>query len=226
MTADDVTADVLTVDPDDPANPDCDAATLARAEDADPARLGPDGSELLRYGWASAALDAHPELHLPWAGTGDRAVRRAVMRSPSLPSEAAELVVATRRSGMHTLGANPVAPVELLERNPSARRRRAAVLELLPGGLDEARRNPDRPELVELGNGTVDLVLAHAPELSPEVARLLVARTDPLLDPWSAAVLVERYGAPVWRTWTAHVRGERRRAVAALSVRAAALAGG
>ena len=215
----------LVADPEDPANPNCEEAALARARSEDPARQGPDGPELLRYGWASAALDAHPELHLPWAGTAERAVRRALMRSPALPPEAAELVVATRRSGMHTMGSNPAAPLELLERNPSARRRRAAVDELLPGGLDEARRHPNRAELVELGNGTVDLVLAHAPGLERSSARALASRRDPVLDPWSAAVLVERFGDPVWDALTARVRGARRRAVTALSVRAAELAG-
>lgn len=217
---------VLTVDPDDPANPDCARVVVERAAALDPARQGPEGDDLLRYGWASAALDAHPELHLPWAGTADRAVRRALMRSPSLPREAAELVVATRRSGMHTLGANPAAPSDLLERNPSARRRRAAVDEELPKGLDDARGRPNRPTLVELGNGTVDLVLAHAPSLRRGTAVSLAERRDPVLDPWSAAVLVERFGEPVWEALAAHVRGARRRAVTALSVRAAELAEG
>ena len=217
---------VLTADPDDPANPDCGPAVVERAAAQDPARQGPDGDDLLRYGWASAALDAHPELHLPWAGTVDRAVRRALMRSPSLPPEAAELVVATRRSGMHTLGANPAAPLELLARNPSARRRRGAVGEVLPKGLADARRRPNRPTLVELGNGTVDLVLANAPSLSRRTAVSLAERWDPLLDPWSAAVLVERFGEPVWEALVAHVGGARRRAVTALSVRAAELAEG
>jgi len=217
---------VLTVDPDDPASPACRGAALARAAAEDPARQGPEGDELLRFGWASAALDAHPKLHLPWAGTADRAVRRALMRSPSLPREAAELVVATRRSGMHTLGANPAAPLELLERNPSARRRRDAVAEVLPKGLADARRRPNRPTLVELGNATVDLVLAHSPSLRHPTAVALAERRDPALDPWTAAVLVERFGEPVWEALTSHVRGSRRRAVTSLSVRAAELAEG
>ena len=217
---------VLTADPDDPSNPDCDPAALERARGTDPARLGPEGPELLRYGWASAALDAHPELHLAWAGTADRAVRRALMRSPELPPEAAELVVATRRSGMHTLGANPVAPPELLERNPSARRRRETVDELLRSGLAASVRDPNRQELIELGSGTVDLALAHARGLSAASAERLAARSDPVLDPWAMAVLVERFGEAVWAAHAAHASAVRRRAVAALSVRAEQLSGG
>lgn len=184
------------------------------AEQPDPPARGGD---LLRYGRASAELESRPELHLQWASTGDRAVRRALMRSPQLPPEAAELVVATRRSGMHTLGSNPVAPVELLARNPSARRRRAAVDEVLPDGPDQLLRDPNREELVDLGSGTVDLMLARAPGLEPATAVALAARADPALDPWAAALLVARFGAPVRDALADRMGADRRRAVAALS---------
>src|SRR5687768_3633597 len=105
---------------DDVASPRCSSEALDHALRTDPARLGPRGDDLLRYGWASAAIDAHPELHRAWAETGDRAVRRALMRSPALPPDVAGLIVATRRSGMHTLGSNPETPIELLADNPSA----------------------------------------------------------------------------------------------------------
>ena len=67
--------------------------------------------------------------------------------------------------------------------------------------------------------------LAHAAGLERSSARAMASRRDPVLDPWSAAVLVERFGDPVWDAFIAHVRGVRRRAVTALSVRAAELAG-
>jgi hypothetical protein len=173
-------------------------------------------TDLLRYGRASAALEADPALHAAWATTSDRAVRRAIMRSPLLTADVAEAVVATRRSGMHTLGANPAAPIELLASNPGARRRRAAVDEVLPGGLDEAAARPNRAALVELGSGTVDLVLARAEGLGEATALALAARTDPPLDPWVAAVLVERYGDPAREAFEAHASRSRRAAVRTL----------
>lgn len=177
----------------------------------------PAGDDLLRYGRASAALETDPSRHEAWATTGDRAVRRALMRSPVLPPHVAEAIVENRRSGMHTLGANPVAPIELLASNPGARRRRAAVDEVLPGGLDEARAHPDRDELVALGSGTVDLVLARAEALSEATAVALASRRDPPLDPWAAAVLVERFGQPVRDAFEAHASRSRQAAVRALS---------
>jgi hypothetical protein len=213
---------VLTADPGDVANPRCHRRAVASALQSDPARLGPRGSDLLRYAWASAALDAHPELHAAWAGTEDRAVRRALMRSPQLTPEAAELLVETRRSGMHTLGANPAAPVELLERNPGALGRRTRLDRVLTDGLRTVTRDP-RAALVELGSGTVDLVLARADALTDATARLLASRRQPPVDPWVLAVLVDRFGDGVWRAASGHASRSRLTATAALSSRAASL---
>jgi hypothetical protein len=203
------------VEPLDLADPGC-PPELVRAAAADgPAGTGPRQPELLRFGWASAVLDAHPELHLSWADAIDRAVRRALMRSPRLPPEAAELIVATRRSGMHTLGANPVAPAGLLAGNPGAQRRRAAVEACLPEGLDGASRRPDDPGLAALGSPTVDLVLARSPALDPTTAARLAGRSRPAVDPWVLAVLAARYGARV-RAAPGHASRPRLAAAAAL----------
>jgi len=175
--------------------------------------------DLLRYGEASATLEADPSLHEAWATSTDRAVRRAVLRSPAITAEVAGLVLATRRSGMHTLGANPAAPADLLDANPGAQRRRAAVDALLPDGLAAARRRPNRPDLVALGSPTVDLVLARAPSLDEPTAVALAARTDPPADPWVLAVLASRFGDPV-RDALAGAAPARRRAVARLLDRA------
>jgi hypothetical protein len=215
--------EVLPARPDDLSNPAVADHVVAAAADRGPAPFRPAGSDLLRFGWASAVLDAHPQLLLPWAGSDDRTVRRAVMRSPDLTEEAAELVVATRRSGMHTLGANPAAPIELLARNPGAWRRRQAIDEVVPGGLAEVAASPDRPALVDLGSPTVDLAVARAAALDEAQALRLAARADPPIDPWVAAVLVERFGAPVWEALRTHAASGRLAAVAALSSRAAAL---
>jgi hypothetical protein len=98
---------------------------------------------------------------------------------------------------MHTLGANPMTPVELLGANPSARRRRTAVDEAAPGGVETIERRPNRVAVLSLGSPTVDLVLANAPTLDLRHAELLAARTEPALDPWSAALLVARFGTAV-----------------------------
>lgn len=169
----------------------------------------PPAPGLHRYGWASARLDLEPELLMVWAATEDRDLRRAVMRSPELERAAAELVVATRRSGMHTLGMNPAAPVDLLRSNPGARRRRARLLELVPGGLDEVRATPGTPHQIAAGSPTVDLVLARHRSLPSGAAEALLGRSDPPVDPWVAAQLVARVrggagGAPRW--WSAQRR--------------------
>ena len=77
---------------------------------------------------------------------------------------------------MHTLGANPAAPIELLGSNPSALRRRLAVDEVAPGGVVEIRSHPDRPGLIELGSPSVDLVLATSPALDEHHAETLASR--------------------------------------------------
>lgn len=164
----------------------------------------PGRPELLRFGWASAALQFHPQLHHDWADSEDRALRRAVMRSPELPAESAERLVAHRRSGMHTLGANPAAPIELLGSNPSALRRRLAVDEVAPGGVVEIRSHPDRPGLIELGSPSVDLVLATSPALDEHHAETLASRVDPPADPWIAALLIARFGDRIRRLAAAH----------------------
>jgi hypothetical protein len=149
-------------------------------------------TDLRRYAEASAALERDPSLHEAWARSPDRAVRRALMRSPALAADVAATIVGVRRTGMHTLGSNPVAPAVLLEGNPGAQRRRAAVDALLPGGLADVERDPNRLELVELRSPTVDLVLAHAAGLDERTAAALLERgVDPyvrsLLSPSSSS---------------------------------------
>lgn len=160
--------------------------------------MGTSTNDLRRYGEASADLEADPGLHRAWARATDRAVRRALLRSPALPPEVAATIVGARRSGMHTLGDNPVAPIELLADNPGARRRRDRLDEVLPGGLDDVRADPNRPELVALGSGTVDLVLAHGGTLDEATAVALASRPSPPVDPWSLALLAGRFGELVW----------------------------
>ncbi len=203
----------------DVAGPDLDRATAQG-----PTGFGPR-PDLLRFGWASAVLERFPRLHLDWATSPDRAVRRAIMRSPDLPPIAAEAVVAARRSGLHTLGGNPVAPAELLHRNPGAQRRRRAVDQALGAdGLRGAERRPDRPGLVDVGSATVDLVLARSDRLGLATAQQLVGRTSPRPDPWVLARLAARFGDPLWSVVEGSVPADRRRAAAALAEVATAVA--
>lgn len=191
-------------------------ADLDRAATHGPAGFGPR-PDLLRYGWASAVLERHPDLHLAWATTPDRAVRRAVMRSPDLPPIAAEALVAVRHSGMHTLGANPVAPPALLVHNPGARRRRQLVDRALGGdGLAAPVRRPNDPALLTAASATVDLMVTRASRLDLSTARRLAGRSDPRPDPWVLARLGSRFGAPVWDVVDDAVPAERRRAARAL----------
>lgn len=182
----------------------------------------PRRPELLRFGWASAALQFHPVLHQDWAESEDRALRRAVMRSPALPPEVAEQLVAHRRSGMHTLGSNPAAPIELLGSNPSALRRRRAIDRAAPAGPIDIVSHPNRAELIELGSPTVDLLLAGAPALDDRHAEMLAGRTDPPADPWTIALLVARFGDRVGRCAAAHSSRARMRAADRLAATAAA----
>jgi hypothetical protein len=177
----------------------------------------PATSDHVRYALASQELLDDPSLHREWATSADRARRRAVMRSPSITPDVAELVVATGRTGMHTMGANPEVPIELLDRNPSARRRHERIDAVLAGGLADLRRGPNRPELVALGSGTVDLALALAPGLQEAVAVALAERTDPTADALTLALLVQRFGVPVRDAVARHASRERRRAVEALA---------
>ena len=197
--------------------PDAPGDEVERAADEGPSAFGPRGDDLLRYGWASAVLEHHPELHLPWATSGDRAVRRAVMRSPALRPHEAAALVGSRRTGMHTLGANPAAPIELLDDNPGAQRRRAAIERVVPGGLADVRRDPDDPRLAGLDSGTIDLVVARAPDLRPETATRLAERTTPPVDPWVLAVLGARCDGPLWRVVQRAVSPARLRAARALA---------
>lgn len=68
----------------------------------------------------------------------------------------------------------------------------AATDRVAPGGIDRIRDDPNRPALVELGSGTVDLAVARAPSLDEATAVLLA---DPPADPWVLAVLFDRYDA-------------------------------
>lgn len=181
-------------------------------------------SDLLRFGQASADLDERPERHDEWAETTDRAIRRALMRSPRLTPAVAERIVETRRSGMHTLGSNPLTPDALLDSNPGARRRRERVLDAAPGGLDEVTAHPNRRRYVEAGSPTLDLVLARARGLRPATARALAGRRHPPPDPWVLAILVARFGADVDEILDRAASAQRRRAVAVLVDRAAGTA--
>lgn len=153
--------------------------------------------ELLRYGWISAALDLRPSLAWDWADAEDRAVRRAVMRSPELEPATAERVVATRRSGLHTLGSNPRTPIHLIAGRPGAMRRRAALDAAGALDLDVVEEAPNRAELVALGSPTIDLVLARSARLDESTADALATRPHPVVDPWVAARLLHRFGAPM-----------------------------
>jgi hypothetical protein len=178
-------------------------------------------SELRRYGEASAELEDEPELHHEWAGSEDRAIRRALMRSPALPPEAAERIVETRRSGMHTMGSNPTVPIELLADNPGARRRRERVTEAAPGGPDEVSTHPNRLRYVQVGSPTLDLVLARSDSLTLQTAVALAGREDPPADPWVLAILIARFGEPVEATVHSTASAGRRAAVDHLTRRAA-----
>jgi hypothetical protein len=180
-------------------------------------------SDLVRYAEASADLDERPELHEQWAHAEDRAVRRALMRSPALTEHVAQALVETRRSGMHTLGSNPRAPIELLRSNPGARRRRERVLAAAPGGLDEVAAHPNRRRYVELGSPTVDLVLARAASLELDTAASLAERSDPPADPWVLAILVARFGDPIQGLVGSTASSARRSATAKLVDRAGSL---
>ncbi len=169
--------------------------------------------DLLRYGWASAAIAARPDLLLEWAGHPDTAIRRAVMSSPRLSPEAAELVVATRRSGLHTLGSNPLTPIELIEDRPGAMRRRRAVEAAGADDLDGVADDPNHERYVELGSPTVDLVLARSTRLDEHTAHALVGRSAPTVDPWVAAVLWSQFGDPLRDAIERGLSGGRRRAV-------------
>lgn len=175
-------------------------------------------SGLARYGWASARLDLEPGLLHDWADHEDRSIRRAVMRSPDLDPESAELLVATRRSGMHTLGMNPSVPVALLSSNPGARRRRSRLLRSVPGGLDDVQRHPGGPGQVAAGSPTVDLALARHPDLPPAAAFELLERSSPPADPWVGSLLAVRCRMPADELptrWSAERRHSTRRLVAA-----------
>ena len=178
-------------------------------------------SDLLRYAEASADLEERPELHEQWAHREDRAVRWALMRSPALTEHVAEALVETRRSGMHTLGSNPRTPVELLDSNPGARRRRERVLAVAPGGLDEVTAHPNRQRYVEVGSPTLDLVLARAGSLRRSTAIALAERADPPVDPWVLAILVARFGDPIRSIVDRTASSARRSATARLIERAA-----
>lgn len=168
--------------------------------------------DLLRYGWASAALEARPALLLEWAGHVDTAIRRAVMRSPRLSPEAAELVIATRRSGLHTLGSNPRTPIELIEDRPGAMRRRRDIEGAGADDLDRVAADPNHERYVALGSPTVDLVLARSAQLDERTATALVRRASPAVDPWVAAVLWSRFGEEVRDVIGDELSGERLRA--------------
>jgi hypothetical protein len=198
--------------------PDAAEHEVERAAAEGPGTYGPRGDDLVRYGWASAVLDHHPELLLPWATATDRAVRRAVMRSPALGPIEASALVATRRTGMHTLGANPATPIDLLRDNPGARRRRAAVDAVLPCGLAAVEDDPNDRRLTDLGSGTVDLAVARAGRLSVETARRLIERDRPPVDPWVLAVLGTRTGEEVWTVAGRAVSPARLRAARDLAV--------
>lgn len=177
-------------------------------------------SELLRYGETSADLEDDPTLHHALAQSEDRAVRRALMRSPALPPEVAELIVETRRSGMHTLGSNPVAPIELLADNPGARKRRELVTAAAPGGIDEVDEKPDRDRYREVGSPTLDLVIARSAALELDTAVALAGRNHPPVDPWVLALLIARLGDPVADIVTTTASRSRRAAVDHLVERA------
>ncbi|MGY6501190.1 MAG: hypothetical protein ACXIVQ_09915 [Acidimicrobiales bacterium] len=196
-------------------------STVEAAAGTDPGRLGPRGTDLARFGWASAALSAHPHLLHPWSATSDRAVRRALMRSPHLTAEAARRIVEVRRSGMHTLGSNPATPAELLEDNPGALRRRRAVDAVLPDGIAGLADHVDPEALVALGSPTVDLALACARTTDLDTAVGLAARTSPPADPWVLAVLLDRFGGPADEALGSHVARARRQATVALAAYAA-----
>lgn len=169
--------------------------------------------DLLRYGWASAAIEARPELLVEWAGHPDTAIRRAVMRSPQLTEAAAELIVATRRSGLHTLGSNPLTPIELIEDRPGALRRRHAIESAGADDLGRVAEHPNRERFREVGSPTIDLVLARSERLDADGAAALARRSSPWVDPWVAAVLWDRFGNAVRDTIERGLSGERRRAV-------------
>ncbi len=170
--------------------------------------------DLLRYGWASAALDAEPALLLTWAGHPDAAIRRAVMRSPRLSEPAAELVVATRRSGLHTLAANPACPRPLLAGRPAALRRHDALTRALDGrSLQDVSEDPHPERWIPLASPTLDLVLASSPHLDGEAARALATRRDRPVDPWVGALLVARSGPELRADLATRLGAEARRAV-------------
>lgn len=172
-------------------------------------RITPD---LLRYGWASAAIETRPELLSEWAGHPDTAIRRAVMRSPQLTEAAAELVVATRRSGLHTLGSNPLTPIELIEARPAALRRRHALESAGADDLGRVAADPNHIGHVELGSPTIDLVLARSERLDADSAAALAGRSSPRVDPWVAAVLWDRFGDAVRDVIRSELSAERLRA--------------
>lgn len=170
--------------------------------------------DLLRFGWASAALDAEPELLLTWAGHPDASIRRAVMRSPRLSEPAAELVVATRRSGLHTLGANPACPRHLLAGRPAALRRHDALTRALDGrSLQDVSVDPDPERWIRLASPTLDLVLAASTHLDDDAALALATRRDRPVDPWVGALLVARSGPELRARLATRLGAEARRAV-------------
>ena len=65
---------------------------------------------------------------------------------------------------------------------------------LLPGGIADVERDPNRADLVDAGSGTVDLALARASGTTPETARRLAERPEPAVDPWVLALLGARFG--------------------------------
>ena len=188
----------------DPANP-TETELIEMTE-----QVAPD---LLRYGWASAAIDAQPDLMVQWADHPDTAIRRAVMRSTHLSAEVAELVVATRRSGLHTLGSNPLTPIELIDGRPGALRRRRAIEHAGADDLDRVMTDPNHESFLELGSPTIDLVLARSVHLDERIAADLAARAAPRVDPWVAALLWVRFGDTVRDTLRREQSDERNRAV-------------
>lgn len=182
------------------ANPSAPAAdALAAARRLGARGIAGSGSPESRLAWTSAVLEAHPDVARVLSGAEDAAVRRAVLRLPGLPLDVAAEVVATRRSGLHTLARNPDLPLDLAGATPSKRRRRAPIEELV--GDDSSVLLGDgslHARAVELGSGTLDLVLTRSPELTETNACALAGRTGPPADGWVLAALVERFGEPVW----------------------------
>lgn len=207
------------------ANPSCpEGAADEGARRHGPARLFGTGSPAARLAWASAVLAAHPALAAAFAGADDPHTRRAVLRLPDLPLDVAAAVVATRASGMHTLARNPYLPLDLAGETPSKRRRRAPIEDLLGDAPGRLRHDPSlHAAAVDLGSGTVDLLLVAAPALAEEVAVALAGRSRPPVDGWVLAVLVERFGLPTWRAAREAASSDRRAAAAEHSPLAAAL---